>query len=176
MASLPFTEATQFVAQEFVGKKYSFDHEKYNVEVTQIDIYGQNDKLIIKAGLKGSINGNIYLKGIPYYDTVSRTLSLKNLDYDLDTRNVLIKTANWLLQGKFIRMMEKQFTLPIGSQIDDAQKNIQQQLTNRQIARGMTLNGKLNSLQPDKVYLTETSLTAVVFVKGEVELKINGLF
>ena len=176
MASLPFTEATQFVAQEFVGKKYSFDHEKYNVEVTQIDIYGQNDKLIIKAGLKGSINGNIYLKGIPYYDIVTRTLSLKNLDYDLDTRNVLIKTANWLLQGKFIKMMEKQFMLPIGSQIDDAQKNIQQQLTNRQIARGMTLNGKLNSLQPDQVYLTETSLTAVVFVKGEVELKINGLF
>lgn len=175
LASIPYQEATQLLSQEIVGKNYSFSDGKYNVEVTQVDIYGQNDKLVIKAGLKGSINGAIYLKGIPYYNAQSRILSLKNLEYDLDTKNILIKTANWLLQGKFLKQMEQQFTLPIGSQIDEAQKNIQQQLTNRQISKGMMLNGKLNALQPDQVYLTETSMIAVVFAKGELELKINGL-
>ncbi len=176
LATLPYEEAARLATDEFVGKTFHFSDGKYSVEVTKIDIYGQNEKLIIKAGLKGSIDGVIYLKGTPFYDAQSRTLSLKNLDYDLDTKNVLIKTANWLLQGRFIKQLEQQFTLPIGTQIDDAQKNIQQQLNNRPIAKGTVLNGKLNELQPDKVYLTENALIAVVFVKGQVELKVNGLF
>jgi hypothetical protein len=176
IASLPYTEATRFAAAEFVGKTFEFKDGQYKVEVTNIDIYGQNEKLVIKAGLKGSINGNIYLKGVPQYDPKTRALVLKNLDYDLDTRSVLVKTANWLLQGRFIKQLEQQFTLPLGGQIEETQKVVGQQLTNRQITKGVTLNGKLNTIEPDQVYLTSSSLMAVVFVKGKLEIKVNGLF
>jgi hypothetical protein len=175
IATLPYEEATRLVSAQFVGKTFDYKDGQYKVEVTNIDIYGQNEKLVIKAGLKGGINGSIYLKGIPYYDTEKRVLTLKNLDYDLDTRSVLIKTANWLLQGKFIKQLEQQFTLPLGGQIAEAQKNIGLQLANRQITKGVTLNGNLDTISPDQVYLTSSSLMAVVFVKGKVEIKVNGL-
>ncbi len=175
IASLPYAEATRFATTEFVGKRYEFKDGQYKVEVTNIDIYGQNEKLIIKAGLKGSIEGNIYLKGTPQYDQATRALVLKNLDYDLDTRSVLIKTANWLLQGRFVKQLEKQFILPLGSQMEETQKFTNQQLANRQISKGITLNGKLNTIEPDQVYITSSSLMAVVFVKGKLEIKINGL-
>ncbi len=175
IATLPYAEATRFAAAEFVGKTFEYKDGQYKVEVTNIDIYGQNEKLVIKAGLKGSINGNIYLKGIPQYDPKSRALVLKNLDYDLDTRNVLVKTANWLLQGRFVKQLEQQFTLPLGGQMEDTQKATNQQLANRQITKGVVLNGKLDTIEPDQVYLTSSSLMAVVFVKGKLEIKVNGL-
>jgi Domain of unknown function (DUF4403) len=175
IASLPYAEATRFATAEFVGKTFEFKDGQYKVEVTNIDIYGQNEKLIIKAGLKGSINGNVYLKGLPHYDPTTRALVLKNLDYDLDTRSVLVKTANWLLQGRFVKQLEQQFTLPLGSQMEETQKATNQQLANRQITKGVTLNGKLNTIEPDQVYLTSSSLMAVVFVKGNLEIKVNGL-
>lgn len=172
---VPYEEASRLAAAQFIGKTFDFKEGKYKIEVTEVDIYGQNDKLVIKAGLKGSINGFIYLKGIPYYDAATRLLSLKNVDYDLSTRNVLVQTANWLLQGRFAKQIEQEFVFPIGSQIDEAQKAIRQQLSTRKVAKGVDLGGQLDTLIPDQVYLTPTSLVALVVAKGRIEVKIDGL-
>jgi len=172
---VPYEEASKFASTQFVGKTFDFSNGKYKIEVTSIAIYGQNDKLVIQAGLKGSINGTIYLKGVPHYDAVTRMLSLKNVDYDLNTRSVLIQTANWLLQGRFAKQMEQQFVFPLGNQIDEAQKTIRQELTKRSIAKGISFGGHLDALEPDQVYLTPTSLVALVLAKGRIEVKIDGL-
>ena len=172
---VPYEEASKFAAEQFIGKTFDFKEGKYKIEVTSVDIYGQNDKLVIKAGLKGSINGVIYLKGIPYYDTKTRLLSLKNVDYDLNTRSVLVQTANWLLQGRFAKQIEQEFVFPVGSQMDEAQKAIRQQLTNRKVAKGVDFGGRLDTLEPDQVYLTPTSLVALIVAKGRIEIKIDGL-
>jgi hypothetical protein len=172
---VPYEEASKLAATQFIGKTFDFKEGKYKIEVTSVDIYGQNDKLVIKAGLKGSINGIIYLKGIPYYDAKTRLLSLKNVDYDLNTRSVLVQTANWLLQGRFAKQIEQQFVFPVGAQIEEAQKAIRQQLTTRKVAKGIDFGGRLDSLDPDQVYLTPTSLVALILAKGHVEIKIDGL-
>jgi hypothetical protein len=167
--------ATRLIAKEFVGKKYDFKNGKYQVEVTAIDLYGSGDNLVIKAGLKGSVNGDIYLKGKPYYDPATQTLTLQHLDYDLDTKDKLVKTANWLMQGKFTRVMQEAFRIPLGTQIAEARKVIQAGLTNNHVAKGITLNGQLDDLRPEHVYLTPHSIVAVVLAKGRVDVKIEGL-
>ncbi len=172
---VPYEEASKLAAAQFIGKTFDFKEGKYKIEVTSIDIYGQNDKLVIKAGLKGSINGVIYLKGVPYYDTHLKTLSLKNVDYDLNTQSVLLKTANWLLQGRFAKQIEQQFVFPVGAQVEEAQKAIRQQLTNKKVAKGIGFGGRLDALDPDQVYLTPTSLVALIVAKGRIEIKIDGL-
>jgi len=172
---VPYEEASKLAATQFVGKTFEFKEGKYKIEVTSVDIYGQNDKLVIKSGLKGSINGVVYLKGIPFYDASSRTLSLKNVDYDFDTKNVLLKTANWLLQGKFAKQIEQQFVFSVSGQVEEAQKAIRQQLTNRKVAKGVAFGGRLDNLDPDQVYLTPTSLVALIVAKGQIEVKIDGL-
>lgn len=170
-----YAEAARLATAKFAGEKFSFLAGQYNVEVTSIDMYGQNEKLVIKAGLKGSINGDIYLKGVPYYDPVTQQLSLKGLDYDLDTRNSIVKTAGWLLQGQFSRMMERKMVFPVGTQISDAKKTIQKALSNLKVTEGVILKGNLTDITPDRVYLTPEHLYSVVFANGNVNLKVSGL-
>lgn len=167
--------ATKAISDKFVGEKYSFKNGKYNVEITSIDLYGSGDNLVIKAGLKGSINGNIYLKGKPYYDATTQSLSLANLDYDLDTKNKVVKTASWLGQGRFIKLMQDAFKVPLKNQLDEAKKTIQANLTNNKVAKGVLLNGTLVDLAPEHVYITPTSIVAVVLAKGKLDVKIEGL-
>ncbi len=170
-----YEEAGRLATARFKGEKFSFLNGQYQVEVTSVETYGQNDKLVIKAGLKGSINGFVYLKGIPYYDAVTQQLSLRGLDYDLDTRNSIIKTANWLLQGQFARMMEKKMVFPVGGQITDAKKTIQQALANYKVIDGVLIKGTLTEILPDKVYLTPQHIYSVVFAEGKVNLRVDGL-
>lgn len=173
---IPYQEASRLAGAKFVGEKFSFANGKYVVEVTSIEMYGQNELLVIRAGLKGSLNGTIYLMGIPYYDPATKNLSLKNLDYDLDSQSILLKTANWLLQGKFSKLMEQRLVFPIGGQITEAHSTIQNALSKNTLARGIVLNGTLSTITPDKVYLTPDHIYSVVFASGRATLRVDGLF
>lgn len=175
VSEISHSEATRMLSDTMIGQKFEFSNGKYVVEVTAIDLYGSENNLIIKAGLKGSINGNIYFKGVPQYDIKTQTISLQQFDYDLETRSLLLKTANWLLQGRFAKAMQGAFTFHIGSQIEDAKTQIQSSLNKNQVAKGVLLNGKLEAITPDKVYLTPNSIIALVFAKGKVDLKVEGL-
>ncbi len=175
ISAVTYQDAARLASQKLVGETFSFSGDRYSVQITGIHMYGQEDMLIIKAGLKGSINGDIYLRGIPHYDPQTRMLSLKHLDYDLDTRSVMFRTASWLLQSTFSRMLEKKMIFPVGDQIEEARKTIQQALTHYQVTKGVALNGSLNEITPDRVYLTPKHIYAIVFATGRVNLKIEGL-
>ena len=170
---ISYPEATRMANRIFVGEKFSSGH--YSVEITDIDLFGQNEKLVMAVGLKGSINGKIYLKGTPYYNSESKVLSLKDLVYDLDTESVIIKTANWMLKGKFRKMLEQKLVFPVGSQMEDAQRNIQKVLESYKIAKGVVLTGALERIEPDRVYLTPDHIYSVVFASGRVHLHVDGL-
>lgn len=175
IGTMPYEEASKLASMQFVGKTFDFQNGKYKIEVTEINIYGQNEKMIIKAGLKGSINGTIYLKGVPYYNAANNTVALKNLDYDLDTRNTLVKTANWLLQGTFAKRIEQQFVFSVQEQVTEMQKAIKQQLANRKITKGIDFGGNLDALEPDQIYLTSSAIVALIVAKGHIDIKVDGL-
>ncbi|QMW06466.1 DUF4403 family protein [Spirosoma foliorum] len=175
LSEATYPEVAKIAAEEFVGKSFSFNENRYHVTITSIDLYGQNENLIIKAGLKGTINGDIYLRGRPYYDAHDQTISLKDLHFDLDTKNILAQSASWLLKGTFARTLEKQLTIPVGSQIADMQKLLQQQLKNNQLAKGVVINGQIDEIRPDQVYLTPTAMLAVVNAHGRLDVKVEGL-
>ena len=175
LSEASYPEAAKLASEEFVGKTFSFSDNRYSITITSMDMYGQNDNLIIKAGLKGTLTGDIYLRGRPYYDAQSQTISLKDLTYDLDTKNLLQRSASWLLQGTFARTLEKQLTIPVGSYIADMQKLLQERLKNNQLAKGVTINGRIDEIRPDQVYLTPTALLAVVNARGRIDVKVEGL-
>ena len=172
---ISYEEASRLASKNFSGKSYSFVKGQYTVQVTGIEMYGQNERLVIKVNLTGSMNGYIYLKGVPYYDPVTQMLSLKDLDYDLDTKNSIIRTANWLLQGKFSKMMENALVFPVGEQISSTRKIIQQLIKSYKVTDGIQLKGELSEIAPDRVYLTPKHLYSVVFAQGNVSLKVHGL-
>jgi len=172
---ISYEEASRLASKNFSGKSFSFVKGQYNVQVSSIEMYGQNEQLVIKANLAGSLTGNIYLKGIPYYDPATQMLSLKGLDYDLDTKNKMIRTANWLLQGKFSKMMENALVFPVGEQINTTKQMVQQLIKNYKVTDGIQLKGELTEVAPDKVYLTPKHLYSVVFAQGNVSLRVEGL-
>lgn len=174
IAEIPLSEAAKLTSDTLVGQNFSFKDGKYNVNVTDIDVYGDGDKMVIKSGLAGNINGKIYFKGTPSYNPATKSVFLDNFDYDLKTKNVLISTANWFFQGRFAKNMQESMTFNIGGQIDDMKKQVQANL-NKQVSKGVTLNGSILELTPDKVYMTPNSIIAVIKATGKLDIKIDGL-
>ncbi len=170
-----YLEVAELAKKQVVGKSFAFREGAYSVTVTDLDLYGQNDNLIIKAGLTGSVTGDIYLRGQPYYDAQTRAVTLKNLTYDLETKNLLQKAASWLLKSALAKTIEKNLTFPVGDQIDVVRQSVQERLANYPLAKGVTLTGKIDNVVPDQVYLTPTAIVAVVHATGKVNVRVQGL-
>jgi hypothetical protein len=175
VAEISHAEAQRLVADTMVGRQFEFQNGRYRITVTSIELYGSNDRLVVRAGVTGSINGHVYFKGVPTYDPATQTVYLDQFAYDLETRSLLVRTANWLLQGRFTRQMHEALTFPVGDQLSEARRQIQALLTRNVLTKGVTLNGRIDELRPERVYLTPQSILAVVHAKGRAGLTINGL-
>lgn len=174
MSDIPFVEAAQMAKKMFVGQQYDFKEGKYKIEITDLDIFGSNEYLVIKTDMKGSLKGTVYIKGIPVYNPERKQIVLSNTEFDIKTKNVLVKAASWLLEGKLVKMVQESFGVPVDELITYAKQNVEAAM-NTEYVKGVKLSGKIDQVLPDKVYLTPNSIVAVVLAKGKVELKVDGL-
>ncbi len=170
-----YPDASQLLKEQFVQNPYTYTDGRRSVTLTHIDLWGQNEKVVIEVGLTGSLHGMIYLTGTPYYEEKSRTIRMKDMDFHLDTRNKLLKSADWLLHGKFARMMQQYMYFEIGKQLDEAKKECQRYLSHYEISKGVFLEGELLNLEASKVYMVQDAFVAVVNAKGKIAVKVEGM-
>jgi len=174
ITEIPYPSLKKIAMEQAGGKTYEFNEGKYKITVLDIEIYGHGDEIIVATNLAGSLNGKVYLKGKPYYDAASTSVKIKNLDFELDTKNKLVKTANWLAHGKFLKLMEPYFAISVASQLEEGKKMIQDNLAGNKMNKNINLNGKLNELTPQSIFVTPGGIQAVILAKGKMEVLVAG--
>lgn len=174
ITEIPYAQLRKIAMDQAGGKTYEFKEGKYKITVQDLAIYGNGEDIAVAATLLGSLNGKVYLKGKPFYDAATTSIKLKDLDYDLDTRNKLARTADWLAHGKFLKMMEPYFNISIANQLEEGKKMIQENLAGNKVNKNINLNGKLNELTPGSITVTQEGVQAVIFAKGKIEVMVAG--
>lgn len=179
---VPYTLATKLVKEQVAGKTYRFEAGKQQITVNDAAISGSGTKLVVmldvngkaKAGLfTKQLAGKIFLKAIPYYDATTTSIRLREVEYDLETKDQLLKTANWLAKGKFIQQIQQRVTFPVKNQLDQARTLLQQSLDqSAQLHESIALRGTIQSFTPDALYLTPTAIKAVVNAQGHLTVQI----
>lgn len=131
--------------------------------------------MIIALDLQGSIAGTIYLSGYPQYNEVTQEVFFDQLDYVLDTKNVLTKSANWMASNYILKQLQEQCRYSIAPNLEEGKENIKKYITNYSPTEGVYINGKLGELAFKKVQLTPQAMLAFITVDGMLEVKVNGL-
>jgi hypothetical protein len=151
----------------------TYKQGKYVVQVQNIQIYGSNEKLIIALDLLGSLKGKVYLTCVPFYNDSTMSIEMKDVDYELKTKNALIKSADWLYHGGFIRMLTPYLRYSIKDKINETKKLIEETLDNKKVTNNITLQGQINNLNIGGIYLTPDVLNVVILADGKLQLLIN---
>ena len=170
-----YEQITEMASKYLVGQMYTFNKGKKKVVIDKVNFYGDKDYMVISVLLSGSINGMVYLKGIPVYDPATRKVVFSKLDFDLDTKNKLHKSANWLAHDVMIKKMAPYFSYYIGDHLDEASKEIKSNITHKQLHANLLVEGTLDELKPEQFVLTKEGLIAVVNAKGQIKLFVTGI-
>jgi hypothetical protein len=84
----------------------------------------QYDELVIKVKFSGSKRGTLYLKGKPKYDPLTESIEFTNVSYDLATKSLLLKTADWLFDDRIIQEITKASKQNLRPQFDKMIKSV----------------------------------------------------
>ncbi|MCW5923464.1 MAG: DUF4403 family protein [Saprospiraceae bacterium] len=170
---VPFPEAERLAKGMMVGQV--FESGKNKVKVEDIKLWGNNDRLVVNSKLSGSFNGNIYFIGRPEYNPQKNQIEVKDLDYHIDTRNFLHRTASWLFQGTIKNQMKKAMTFPLDEDINYLKTSVQETLNHYELSPGVLLTGVLDSVMVENTRVTPTSIRVSLFSKGRVNVDVKGL-
>lgn len=168
-----YQDASKLMTKNFQGQEFGSGKKK--VTVQKVDIWQKNNKMIIALDLLGSINGTIYLSGFPQYNDATKEIYFDQLDYVLDTKNKLIKTANWLASGIILRKMQESCRYSIKPNLEEGKKNMMGYLKNYSPMPGVFVNGAIDDIEFKRIQLTNRAIIAFISVNGKVDVSIDGL-
>lgn len=168
-----YQEASKLMSSNFAGQQFGSGTKK--VSVQNVALWHKDGKLVIALDLLGAVNGTIYLNGVPQYNDLTKEIYIDKLDYVLDTKNRLMRTANWLAQGLILRKIEANCRYSIKQNLDQGKQSMQSYLKNYSPMPGVIINGSMQDIQFERIELTNQAMIAFIKVNGTIRIAIDGL-
>ncbi|GIZ10376.1 DUF4403 family protein [Flavobacterium sp. UMI-01] len=168
-----YHSASKIITKNFQGQEFGSGSKK--IKVQNVTLWHKNNKMVIALDTQGAVNGTIYLTGFPKYDEQKKEIYFDDLNYVLDTKSRLMRTANWLAQGLILKRIQENCRYSIKPNLDEGKKTILNYLTNYSPIPGVFVNGKIGTMSFEKIQLTNNAILANLKINGTVEVTINGL-
>lgn len=168
-----YESASRIMTKNFMGQE--FGSGKRKITVQKVTLWYKDGKMIIALDMLGSVNGTIYLAGIPKYNSETKEIYFEEMDYVLNTKGILTRTANWLLQGVILNKIKENCKYSIQPNLEEGKKNMLPFLSNYSPMKGVFVNGKLNDFVFEKMELTENGIVAFITSTGTMKITIDGM-
>ncbi len=168
-----YQDASKIISKNFAGQEYGNGSKK--VTVQNVSIWHKNGKMVIALEMLGSINGTVYLTGVPQFNETTKEIYFDQLDYVLDTKSKLLKTANWLAQGMVLRKIQESCRYSIQPNLEEGKQSMMNYLKNYSPMPGVFVNGKIDDVQFQKIQLTNKAIIAFIKVNGNVKVAVDGI-
>jgi Domain of unknown function (DUF4403) len=170
---VPFAEAEKMAKNSLIGQLIG--EGKQQVRVEDIKLTGNDDKIVVNTQLSGAFNGKIYFIGKPVFNEKKNQIEFADLDYHIDTKSFLHRSASWLLKGILKNRMQKAMVFPLEENITALKKSVQTTLDRYEIQPGVVLTGKLNDVKVLGTSVSPTSILVNLSSEGKVNVSMNGL-
>ena len=171
LTDIPYTTINRMIKEEVGDSTFVFGGRRIRFETFRV--YGTNEKMAVETKVSGSINGTLYLTGVPYFHAEDTTLRIKELKFDIKTRNLAMRSSKWLFSGKIERMITRSIAIPFTTNISGIEQQITRLIRHYPLGFGFELNGKLVRLSVSELYLSPESVKANVVFSGNLSLGLS---
>lgn len=146
--------------------------KKNEVIFKKLEVHGASNKqLQLKLEFDGKKSGVLYLIGTPAFNAEKQTISFPDLAFDLESKNLLLKSAKWLFSDKITNAMREQAKFDITPYMEEMKGTLQQEL-NTELTKGVFLKGKAEMLELKEIFPGKDALLLRINTKGELKLSM----
>jgi Domain of unknown function (DUF4403) len=170
---ISFAEAEQLAKNIVVGQV--FNPGGKTIKVDNLQLFAQNDKMVINTKFTGDYNGSLYLIGTPKYDAKKNTIYLDNVDYDLQTKDFLLRSASWLFDKTIVKKMKESCVFPLDENVLAFKGMMNDMLKDYRMNPNVSIKGAVENIQVTDIQLLQDKIKIWVTSKGKLNLDVEGL-
>jgi LEA14-like dessication related protein len=170
---VPIIEAENLAKSFAIGQV--FQPAGKRIEVRDIQIFGQDDKLVINTSFSGSYTGSLYLVGRPVYNPQKNAIEMQDMDYDLQTRDFLLNSAKWLFDRTILKKMQEACVFPLDENVKSFQNMMNEQLKNYRFNNNVSIKGYVENIKVDDIKILKDKIKIYISSKGKLNLDVEGL-
>jgi len=120
---------------------------------------------------KKDLSGELYLVGKPAFNPEKEAIVFNDIEFDLNTKNILANSASWLKQAQLLELISKHASFPIGPYIKDARMELQKRgYISTEFASFRVANPEL---EVAGIYVTEKDVRLYLNVKGKMDIQLK---
>lgn len=145
------------------------------ITVKGVSVYGAQRSLIVKADLSGIIDGPVYLRGRPLFDTLTNTLNVGHLDFDTSSEAISQKSTGSVWHDGLRQLLGNLLTIKLGDGIARLPNLIDQAYEKGGPGKKTDLAIQSFRFVPQQIAIRPDGIQALINVKSKVGVKINRL-
>jgi hypothetical protein len=108
---------------------------------------------------------------LPYVDA-SQQLRIKEVEYEVQSKSILLHTAKWLLDDKIKQQIEQAFYYDVRPMLEEVRESIEQSV-NTELSPGVFLSGSISNITFDQLFLVSDALVLDISLSALLQLKVK---
>ncbi|WP_338761455.1 DUF4403 family protein [Bernardetia sp. ABR2-2B] len=169
---LPYKAVNDLLDEKIKDTVLVIPNTDYKIKIIDAEVFGSGKKLFMKLAVTGDVNSNIYLSGIPRFDSLNNSLHFDNFDYDLQSEEYLLSAADWMLKGTVKEEIQKLLILPLDDYVKKLPNIIQTALSKGKTGKTALFDLKEFELSPRFIQIDKDHVRIYVKATGKVGIEI----
>jgi len=164
-ADLFFRDLRAIAAPLLVNRR--FDSDGKSIVIKAFDLYGNGDKLVVKLETQGSLEGVFYLTARPVYNPQTNVFSVEDVDFDMQSQSLLLRSADWFLHGAVRGMIQEKLNMNLTERLEQSRQMAGQALARVQLVEHVFLKGDIKNLKFNDAIVQKDKISIQVYTEGE---------
>lgn len=170
---LSFASLNEVLKKELAGKPIRASGRQLIIQ--QAEVRGNGPYVELQVDVTGALNTSIFFRGVPEYDVRRQQLVINQLDYDVNTEEMLVRAADWLLHDTFLEEVREVLNVPLRRQVDRMPSLIQDALAKGKIGRTLHLEVNQFALHPRRIVVRPEGIQTLVEVQARFAVEMKKL-
>jgi hypothetical protein len=150
------------------NKPFEVDGRTFIIKNVNLAGTDQN-KLLIDVSFDGYKRGTLHLSGTPFLDTAKQVLTMPDINYSVDSRDMLINIAKGLFRKRIMKKLKNQSVLDIAELIKNNKAIIEARL-NQQLTDWLATRGNFQELKLVGLLSHKNAIQIQIFIKGNISV------
>lgn len=171
LVTAPFKRINESLNEALAGKE--IEKEGYKTTVKKVRAYGTDQGLAVAIELRGDVDGTVYVRGVPIYDSLQSALKINNFSFDIDSQNALVQSADWLLHDDALQLIKEKLFVDIQPLVQMLPELIQGGLEKGKTGKKMELFITSLDVVPYTILITKQDVQVILKAKGKAVIGLQ---
>lgn len=140
----------------------------------KVGMYQSGEKFVISLSFvkRGETEekGTIYLLAVPHLNVATSTLRVRDVEFDLSSKNAVAKAAAWLLSGEIEKAIQDKAKWSYEGDLKRLQSDIG---VIRSSSKAGSFEGQVDEINPRAIWISDNSLNLIAEASGSGSFRVN---